>query len=116
MRPPVSNDVVVNIPSQSQLEMPTEQIEKLGHAYSMSRSVKCYTSLDTFLLMMYALRFWPVLLLMPLTLVGYYGAVRYKRSCLVAYAFFIVTAGICGRLVLLYTYSHMMTRCFLFLV
>lgn len=115
--PPVANDGSVRITlNNPMLEIPAEDIARLEEAYSLSRSVRCYTSVDCLLLLMYALRFWPVLLLMPLTLVGYWGAVRYSRSGLVAYALFIVTAGICGRLVLFYTYAHMVTRCFLLLV
>merc|ERR1719409_1709181 len=82
----------------------------------MSRSIRCYTVIDIFLIVLYALQYLPLLALMPLPLIGYWGARKYNKPCVIAYALFVVLAGIFGRIVLLWYSPLWLTRVLLIIV
>ena len=67
----------------------------------MSRHIKCFAIIDCFLVLLYALSYLILIFLLPLPVIGYWGAKRYQPSLTAVYATFILLFGIIGRCILM---------------
>merc|ERR1712146_228517 len=76
------------------------RLEEFAYVHAMSRSIKCFAIIDCCLVLFYALSSWLFLALLPLPLIGYWGASKFNVPLTMVYAVFIVVAT-CGRVVLL---------------
>jgi len=75
-------------------------LEEYAYVHAMSRSIKCFAIIDCCLVLFYALSSWLFLALLPLPLLGYWGASKFNAPLTMVYAVFIVLAT-CGRVVIL---------------
>ena len=97
--------MVIQMPYNPNANMTDDQLgrlDEIAHLYSMSRSIKCFSIIDIFLVTLYALSYLAILLLLPLPIFGYWGAKKYQPHLVMVYAFYLFVFAICGRCVLLY--------------
>lgn len=92
------------------------RFDDLQHIYNMGRSTKCFTIIDLFLIVLYALQYYVLLLLLPLPLIGFWGARNFARNLVMTYAVFLVIFAIGGRVVLIYLREDLLSRIFLVIV
>lgn len=92
-----------------------DQMEENAYTYSMARSIKCFAVVDCCLVFFYALQSWLFLILVPLPLLGYWGAAKFSAVFSSIYAVFIVVATI-GRLVLFFYATSFLMQMLLIIV
>jgi len=76
------------------------RLEEFAYVHAMGRSIKCFAIIDCCLVLFYALNSWLFLALLPLPLIGYWGASKYNKMLVMVYGAFIIFATI-GRVVIL---------------
>lgn len=109
-----NGQVLIQMPYNPHANMSNDQIdrmEELAQVFHMSKSIKCFAIIDCFLVTLYALSYFILIFLLPLPIVGYYGAKKYQPSLVTVYAVFLVVFAIFGRCVLLFyseTFFHQM--------
>lgn len=100
-QPPVMGGPSNLIIMQTQTNLSDQQIERMddfAYTHSLSRSIKCFAIIHSCLVLFNAISSWWLLILLPLPLIGYWGASKFSTSLTMAYAAFIVLA-ILGRAV-----------------
>jgi len=99
-----NGQVLIQMPYNPHANMSNDQIdrmEELAQLFHMSKSIKCFAIIDCFLVTLYALTYFILIFLLPLPIIGYYGAKKYTPSLVAVYAVFLVVFAIFGRCVML---------------
>merc|ERR1719171_2607520 len=63
---------VIQMPYNPGAQLTEDQVarmDELAHLYHSSRSIKCFTIIDCFLVTLYALSYWPIILLLPFPMI-----------------------------------------------
>lgn len=92
-----------------------EQMEEIAYTYSMSRSIKCFAVVDCCLVFFFALSSWYLLILVPVPLVGYWGAQKFSPVFTSIYASFNVAKTI-GFLILFFVATSVLMKMLLIIV